>query len=842
MSSEEIIKGDRSTQLQKRKKSLTSASSLLKKEEVSPQTTTSITGTTPLKKRSKSLGGTTTTTSTTSSSLTSSLSSSTSTTAVVEKNKEKDDIVKLHSKAAFKRKSIEPDNIFQIDRVREEEEEEKQKKKRRSLSSASLTSLTSSTSAPSSSLKSSTTTSSTTGSALPEKKKRTSIASAKKVKLTSNIEDEEKATEDLYSSVSALKKKQQQQQQQASTTTTTTKSTKEKEKVVLSNDDDHEFFFKDENDYSDILKSKQSRVEEIEDEDEVVYNNNNNNNHDDNLKEEEEEEDEGMLMMEDDIVIVSANDNDLKHEQQIQKDRLHESNKKKQTTISEKPIPTTSTTTTTTTSTARPTKQYPKTPLPSKKMENYYTPSQTFNDSPSLSSVDYRSTSKLNTTKTPSYQHSYPASPVASSEGFIYSDSPVSIPNISNISFLSPNDRDISFDTDNVEYFVPSPPPKHFTYQQQQQQDQDSSSFNTNNKPKVEKESILRHILMVGSFIYWVAVLIVLFNFYYHFNDIRYCDSIVNNNSRSNVDGTYICAVCPDKGICSNEQFVGCIEGYVKRKDECILDPSKSESLVNAVTQIENILKDQKGRFECGISPLLSMDEAQLEKEYNSRFWLKSKEITDSFDEVIHLVKSDEDPEAKGLDKKLIASIKYEAIDGISHFSTTEDPNRPLWCQSYFFIKGFLMRNLLFIGVLALGYSIYKYMVHMNKKKQEELLLIEQFTKKIYKILQDRKMYYEEPWISEIILKDDVIGSTKDKRLNRIWEKSLEKVYENVRVLATPKLVHGESQQTLEWKDAQPTPRKSLLKRQQPRVEEIQDDENDSFIFEYEPQQQQQQE
>lgn len=55
------------------------------------------------------------------------------------------------------------------------------------------------------------------------------------------------------------------------------------------------------------------------------------------------------------------------------------------------------------------------------------------------------------------------------------------------------------------------------------------------------------------------------------------------------------------------------------------------------------------------------------------------------------------------------------------------------------------------------------------------------------------------------------MGSNNDKKSNLIWEKTLEKISSNVRVLCTVKLIHGESQKTLEWTDSNQTPRRASI-------------------------------
>ncbi|KAF2076974.1 hypothetical protein CYY_001750 [Polysphondylium violaceum] len=465
------------------------------------------------------------------------------------------------------------------------------------------------------------------------------------------------------------------------------------------------------------------------------------------------------------------------------------------------------------------TKSYPKTPLPKANSNNsakYHTPLQSLPSTPAT----HRSVMS-----TSSYQ--YPASPLPPMEGFEYSDSPVSIPNIS---YLSPSEKDISFETDeplldeddynyqildsnnnnnnNKNNVIKSfaPPPATSTTNRKNRQQQQSSSPILSSIKDLDRENWFKYVLVVISFIFWAIILFTLFGFYYHFNDVKYCDT---DMIPERINGRYQCQVCPDKGICMKGSFVDCTQGYVKRNNqECILDPSKVQNLVNAITNIDNILRDRKGKYECGTQPSLYLNFEELKKEFSSRYWIGNKDAMESFSTVMNLIDTQNDPEDIGIDKKLTNSIGFIFEDNEFKYYSDQDSIRPLWCQSLFFCKRLLMNYLPLIGLLLMGVALFKYYQYSAKKKQQDLLMIEKSTKKILDILQQRKAHFEEPWISEIILRDEVIGSEKNKRLDKIWEKTLENLYQNRRVISTPKLVHGESQLTFEWIDANPTPKK----------------------------------
>lgn len=471
------------------------------------------------------------------------------------------------------------------------------------------------------------------------------------------------------------------------------------------------------------------------------------------------------------------------------------------------------------------TRSYPKTPLPGSKANpsisnKYYTPLQSLPSTPAT----HRSTMS-----TSSYQ--YPASPLPPMDGFEYSESPVSIPNIS---YLSPSEKDVSFDTDqpgldeeeynnqilddndfiNLKHQQQQQPIRSFALpqinnrknRQQQQQQSPSSPILSSITSDLDKENWFKYVLVVVSFIFWAIILFTLFGFYYHFNDTKYCDT---DMIPERINGRYECEVCPDKGICMRGAFVGCKEGYVKRNNECILDPSKVENLVNALSNIENILRDRKGKYECGTQPTYNLNKEQLRKEFSSRYWIGNKEAMESFDKVMSLIDSQEDPEEIGIDKSLTRSIGFTFEDNEYKYETDQESIRPLWCQSLFFCKQILMSYLPVLGVVLMAYGCFKYYKFTAKKKQEEILKVDAATKKVLEILQQRKARYEEPWISEIVLREEVIGPEKNKRLDRIWEKTLEKLYQNRRVISTPKLVHGESQLTFEWMDSNQTPKKN---------------------------------
>ncbi|KAN0022074.1 hypothetical protein ACTFIU_004238 [Dictyostelium citrinum] len=513
-------------------------------------------------------------------------------------------------------------------------------------------------------------------------------------------------------------------------------------------------------------------------------------------------------------------------------------------------------------------KAYPKTPLPNKSKKAsydfedesevnnnfmssvnssrmYFTPKATFGQpsTPSSSATNYHNRTNVSI-------HNYPNSPISfESEqqnqqgGFEYSDSPVSIPNIS---YITPSERDISFDTDHQaadylegdefvdqeEDFFNNSDDEELQYVQQQayqrrkeakqQQAKQLKEQQKRHKQQVisqskgvtvitsdnNSDSKAKFVLLVITFTIWIGLLIILAQFFYHYNDIKYCDTGAVPKKIN--DTTFSCVPCPDKGVCMNGIFENCMDGYVIRNGECILNPSKVESLVQIINQISQILRDRKGLFECGSKDTFLMTNDELKKEIAKRNWFSKDQAIESFDTIIQFIDNRKDPEEIGLDHKLLSSIGYTFEDNQFKYYSNESGIRPLWCQTIFFFKNLIKNNLHFIGIFVIGFLGFKLVQIRKKNKQEELLAIEHNCKKALKILQQRTQF-EDPWISELILKDEVMGSNNDKKSNLIWEKTLEKISSNVRVLCTVKLIHGESQKTLEWTDSNQTPRRSSV-------------------------------
>ncbi|EGC29553.1 hypothetical protein DICPUDRAFT_158846 [Dictyostelium purpureum] len=398
--------------------------------------------------------------------------------------------------------------------------------------------------------------------------------------------------------------------------------------------------------------------------------------------------------------------------------------------------------------------------------------------------------------------HNYPESPspAAVANGFEYSDSPITIPNISNISFNS--DRDISFQTD--EQFLNAEADEDYDSKKQLKfaQKQEKMKIISNSKLG---ESKLRYVLLVISFATWFYLLFLLFSFFYHFNDPIFCDTGVIPKKFGD---KLSCIPCPDKGICMNGLFDSCIDGYVPRDNECILNPNKVESLVSTISQIDLILRDRRGLYECGSKDTFHMTADELMKEITKRNWFSKNKAIESFNTILDFVDNRRDSEEIGLDSKLLSPISVTFEDEQFKYYTNNQGIRPLWCQTMFFFKNLIKSNLHYIGIVIIGILTFKGYQYNNKKKQEELLAIDFYTKKAIRVLQERKEF-EESYVSELFLKDEVVGTTDDKKLNRIWTKVLEKLESNVKILNTVRYIHGESRPTFEWADNK-TPRKSI--------------------------------
>lgn len=130
-----------------------------------------------------------------------------------------------------------------------------------------------------------------------------------------------------------------------------------------------------------------------------------------------------------------------------------------------------------------------------------------------------------------------------------------------------------------------------------------------------------------------------------------------------------------------NGIFENCMDGYVIRNGECILNPSKVESLVQIINQISQILRDRKGLFECGSKDTFLMTNEELKKEIAKRNWFSKDQAIESFDTIIQFIDNRKDSEEIGLDHKLLSSIGYTFEDNQFKYYSNDSGIRPLWCQ-----------------------------------------------------------------------------------------------------------------------------------------------------------------
>ncbi|GAM18911.1 hypothetical protein SAMD00019534_020860 [Acytostelium subglobosum LB1] len=411
------------------------------------------------------------------------------------------------------------------------------------------------------------------------------------------------------------------------------------------------------------------------------------------------------------------------------------------------------------------------------------------------------------------------------------------------------SDSDLSFDYDEEEHMNGSHsydvdadvnPQQEYERERQRQRDQEREreqrrqqrEYSSNERPSstgvssIQRERSLKdhdwvgYALIVVSFIAWIVLLGVMLNFFYSFGSVTYCDT--DSMPRFDGNGKIICHRCPDRGICTDGAFSACQDGYVRSRQRCIVDPSRIDALNVVFGNVEQVLREHKGKFECKVTDQFDMPLEQLGKEFGRHYWIKVDAVEKAYTKLIDHIVNRRDAADFGIDEKMLDSIvvSHNDTSGELLLHTVKESIRPLWCQTYFVGKQLMLNNLQILIGLFGAYVLYSYIRIRAQRKKEDALKTEHMFKQLLGIIQQQSRYNpEEPWISEIILQEEVIGTDRSKHTLRLWEHALEKVLSSSnKVLYAPRYVNGESQNTLEWSDTgafrdATTPSKSATKQ-----------------------------
>ncbi|KYQ94095.1 hypothetical protein DLAC_04374 [Tieghemostelium lacteum] len=436
--------------------------------------------------------------------------------------------------------------------------------------------------------------------------------------------------------------------------------------------------------------------------------------------------------------------------------------------------------------------------------------------------------------KTP-YQEYYNYDPNTS----VSEDSPPMKPNFS--ANLNASENNISFDTDS-KFLNQNLDDDSFNlvdddlllYQQQQQQQQ--QQYHQQNVQKISSradytilddplnKSWKYYLYITISSVFYCFGILVLLGFLF-LPQILYCDHTASDNILVMNEQNFQCESCPWYAECYQGQFKNCIDGYYSRWDlksgrmECEKDHTDSNLFETVANATYVILQKARGNYLCGYTESPDVDQHTLKQMVLKNFWLKKSRAEQHYQRLTKALLSNSYVDRMAVNELIledIGSSKDTVRDDLYWFHSKSQSIKPWRCQSREFTWQLLTDNLGYIALVFLSIAIGVLVRQRMQANEEMKITVEKYCQSIYKFLRHRKNNYEEAYISEPILRDEIFGpySQGNPEYNKIWDLAMQSIFRNARVLVTPRLIRGETVTTFEWLDDS-TPKSQLSTSEQ---------------------------
>jgi len=291
-----------------------------------------------------------------------------------------------------------------------------------------------------------------------------------------------------------------------------------------------------------------------------------------------------------------------------------------------------------------------------------------------------------------------------------------------------------------------------------------------------------------SAIMFLIVSIFVAFIYYSPPTPLPYCDT---NTAKGMED----CRPCPDHGTCSNGELF-CDQGYVEFSGKCVKDKKLSLLTRDIRNKLEKILRERAGSCICGSTPNVQreMDRTQLYKETLSLF-------------------GDKLP----LDESRFHLAFTEAFDSIVNDSSYEFECRQvdnnLWCRSLRPSLSLSCRLRLFaleewwkmlIALFIVFGTIRLYFWFRSKRwiDRQAKIITEEVYRQLTESAQLTSPLSEKKKFVVTRLRDDLLhDQSLLKWKDKIWEKVVERVNSDSRVLKSRQTVNNLPQLVWEWHD-----------------------------------------